>query len=588
MLATTSASSSAIPIDGTPGTDEMVASDPVGLPATTLCERTQQVRDFLVSRISGVDGCVPVTPEQLTAFNADITLGNAGLESLTSGDFAELGSVRNLTIDGPELGVGESSLTTLPANVFAGLSGLEQLTIRNTTLATIASSAFAGLTNLQSLLLSGNSLTSIAAGAFTGLTSLQSLLLSDNSLTNAGLPNDVFDPLAGTLTSLELQDNELATFPTVALHGLTKLATFNIDGNSGADFMIPYELVRTSAGEDSPATIEVRLPPYVPASLRALDVNLSALYGTLALGAGTPATSVPVALDTPVTVTSTEEGLVVIVSAPAPTSQTAVNGMEISAAEDLRAVEGNTPADGVPTITGSPVVKQELTAGITGISDHEGLPSTDDFSYLWQRSSTTGFDDPANIETIDSATSKVYTLQEADIGQYVRVLVSFTDTGPTPSVETLTSIPTRIAETDLCIRTANVQNVILNRIGEGDCVTATTEQLAAIEGLLDLSNHNLTSLMPGDFAGLSGITSLSLGDGNSSSNKLTTLPAGVFVGLDSVTTLTIRSISTLTTLESDSTADLTSFSGLTSLTTLRLDNNAIENSAEQPVAQRCL
>ena len=81
----------------------------------------------------------------------------------------------------------------------------------------------------------------------------------------------------------------------------------------------------------------------------------------------------------------------------------------------------NTPATGVPTISGTAAVGQTLTASTTGISDTDGLPSA--FAYQWKRVDSDGTSNPTNIGT-NSAT---YTLTDSEVGKKVLVEVSFTD-----------------------------------------------------------------------------------------------------------------------------------------------------------------
>ena len=75
----------------------------------------------------------------------------------------------------------------------------------------------------------------------------------------------------------------------------------------------------------------------------------------------------------------------------------------------------NTPATGLPTITGAAQVGETLTAGVTGISDGDGL-SNAAFAYQW-------LDDAE----INGATASSYTLADADAGKAIKVKVSFTD-----------------------------------------------------------------------------------------------------------------------------------------------------------------
>ena len=76
----------------------------------------------------------------------------------------------------------------------------------------------------------------------------------------------------------------------------------------------------------------------------------------------------------------------------------------------------NTPATGLPTITGTAQVGETLTADTTGISDDDGLDNAA-FAYQWL----------ADDAEIDSATASSYLPLAADAGKAIKVRVSFTD-----------------------------------------------------------------------------------------------------------------------------------------------------------------
>ena len=97
-------------------------------------------------------------------------------------------------------------------------------------------------------------------------------------------------------------------------------------------------------------------------------------------------------------------------------------------------------ATGKPVITGTPEVKQTLTADISGIMDADGLPAADQFSYQWIRSDGTDDSD------ISGATDSTYLLKAADLGKTIKVRVTFTDEGGTE--ETLTSDATTAVVAD--------------------------------------------------------------------------------------------------------------------------------------------
>ena len=79
-------------------------------------------------------------------------------------------------------------------------------------------------------------------------------------------------------------------------------------------------------------------------------------------------------------------------------------------------------ATGQPGISGAPLLGETLTAVPETIVDLDGLPSsTSDFTYQWIRVVGT------NETEISGATESTYTLTTADVGNQIKVKVSFTD-----------------------------------------------------------------------------------------------------------------------------------------------------------------
>ena len=94
-----------------------------------------------------------------------------------------------------------------------------------------------------------------------------------------------------------------------------------------------------------------------------------------------------------------------------------------TAAVEARA---NSPATGLPTITGTAVIGETLTADTSGIQDANGLDNVA-FHYQWLGDDT----------AIDRAAGITYTLADSDKGKTIRVRVTFTD--DVGNEETLTS-----------------------------------------------------------------------------------------------------------------------------------------------------
>ena len=97
------------------------------------------------------------------------------------------------------------------------------------------------------------------------------------------------------------------------------------------------------------------------------------------------------------------------------------------------AEETNTPATGLPAITGTAQMGETLTADTSGIADEDGLTNVS-YSYQWIRS------DNGTDADIAGQTDSTYTLVAADQGKTIKVRVSFTDDAD--NAETLTSAAT--------------------------------------------------------------------------------------------------------------------------------------------------
>ena len=82
----------------------------------------------------------------------------------------------------------------------------------------------------------------------------------------------------------------------------------------------------------------------------------------------------------------------------------------------------NRAATGAPTISGLPAVGHRLSAGIAGIADEDGLPSS--FTYQWLQVDADG---TSNEEAISGANAATYTVAATDVGKRVKVRVSFID-----------------------------------------------------------------------------------------------------------------------------------------------------------------
>ena len=89
--------------------------------------------------------------------------------------------------------------------------------------------------------------------------------------------------------------------------------------------------------------------------------------------------------------------------------------------EPVEPVADMATAAGAPTISGTPMVGQTLTADTSGITDADGL-TTPGWTYQWVRVSA-----DLSENDISGATSQTYKLVTGDVGHKIKVVVSFTD-----------------------------------------------------------------------------------------------------------------------------------------------------------------
>ena len=137
----------------------------------------------------------------------------------------------------------------------------------------------------------------------------------------------------------------------------------------------------------------------------------------------------------------------------------------------------------------------------------------------------------------------------------------------TPSAGyTLASFPTVrvVIKEGVCDRTRRVRDGILGKIRDvRDCADVTDGHLSGVDGILNLSRRDISTLNADDFSGLENLDRLLL-----SYNRLTTLPEGIFSDLGSLTWLYLLG-NRLNALPENV------FSGLVNLELLNLDRNRL-------------
>ena len=135
------------------------------------------------------------------------------------------------------------------------------------------------------------------------------------------------------------------------------------------------------------------------------------------------------------------------------------------------APQPDSPATGLPTISGTPQVGEQLTAGTTGIADADGLSGAT-FAYQWL----------ADDVDIPDATDATYTLVADDEGQTIKVRVTFTDDAENET--TLTSAATEaVAAAPQPDSPATGEPTISGTAQVGEVLTVNTTGIADADGL---------------------------------------------------------------------------------------------------------
>ena len=419
-----------------------VAATPPPALSGGICDRTQQVQDEILGKLPNISDCASVTNAGLSGITGDISLADSGVGALRAGDFLGLSGLKGLYLS-------DNGLNGLPPGVFDDLSNLAILDLAVNDLAALPADVFEGLDSLQRLRLFSNDLSDLSADVFDGLDKLQNLALSHNDLTE--LPPGVFDDLSN-LTSLYMHDNDLNQLPGSAFEGLSSLEAMWLRDNPGSLFTFTAELEQRGEG-----AVSVRVAQGAPFRM---EVVLSAQGGTLSstnvtIEAGDIASeTIRVAQngDEPVTVSVVSAGF----------QGGDHNGIQTGVGESivLEGVKGgNTPATGLPTISGTPQVDETLTADISGIADSDGLDNVT-FRYQWVSN------DGASDTDIQDATGSSYTLTSSEEGETVQVRVDFED--DQGNSESLTSTATDPVAAKPAPLTASFSNVPDSHSGSGE------------------------------------------------------------------------------------------------------------------------
>ena len=172
----------------------------------------------------------------------------------------------------------------------------------------------------------------------------------------------------------------------------------------------------------------------------------------------------------------------------------------------------------------------------------------------------TTHDNATKVIKLDGVTDTDGTVDLAEGDNIITVEVTAEDT---TTMMTYTVTVTRAALVNICDRTPEVEAWILSSLSSGtDCAAVTEEQLAEIQAPLEISGYSSPSIVPGDFAGLTGLSSVTIRN----SPDLTGVPENAFSRIPNLGQLYLPS-NNISSVHEDA------FNGLTALSRLSLYEN---------------
>ena len=489
-----------------------------------ICGRTEAVRDAILDELSEVSDCADVTDSDLRGITGTIHLSAQSSLTLQAGDFAGMAGLDVLYLD-------SNSLTSVPVGALSGLSTLRELYLHHNSLTTLSSDVFDGVTSLEKLQLSHNNLTSLPADVFDDVRFLSRLNLNRNSLSS--LPAGIFDGVS--LLELQLTNNPGAPFTLTADLQLTDDGGVVVNVAEGAPFVMAVALsavggtlssthVTVDAGSTTSSSVTVTPSGTedVVVSVDSADLTIDNRHQYAGIQAGT-GDSLTVAVNSPPSgaptisgtaqvgetltadtsgiadadgltdaafsyqwlsgdaVIDNAEGSSYVLQSSDATKTISVtvsftddegNAETLTSAATAAVNAANSPATGMPTISGTVQVGHTLTADTSGIADANGLSGVA-FSYQWLSGDT----------VIDGATGSSYELQSTDATKTIKVRVSFTD--DEGNAETLTSAAT--AAVDAANSPATGAPTISGTAQVGHTLTADTSGITDADGLTDVT-----------------------------------------------------------------------------------------------------
>ena len=141
-------------------------------PAVSVCDRTKKIQDIILVKVKKTD-CKTVTDKDLAAIKTFIRYREREYPVLKIGDFSGFTSLGVLVIEF------DSSVNSMPADLFSGLTSLEELYLDGYGISSVLPTLLSGLSALERIELDFK-LTELPVGFFSGLTSLREIHLTDS------------------------------------------------------------------------------------------------------------------------------------------------------------------------------------------------------------------------------------------------------------------------------------------------------------------------------------------------------------------------------------------------------------------------
>ena len=431
------------------------APSPATIDAQQLCQRTEHVRIAILQAIPGaVATCTDADPPVPANYETNVTAQQlAGITELDlMARYPEIPLIREFK-DGD----------------FQGLTGLTAIYLVVQPQITKDGLAAAGipisvLARLETLIFVNSDISAIeSADYFRGMSNLRTLSVTTNNMTYElpGNPNRPEGTKVGRLINpeawkhlpnlrkLTIGSNRILTLPPEFFKHLSKLEELDM-------YDMWYEYHPYGFGSQAlPADVFKGLT-----KLRKLDIGYNALGATEiddGLFNGLTSLEVLNLRDNPLLETLPRSVL------DLPEGVTILTDPGVKYPSDGE----NQPATGSPTVSGEARVGETLTASVDAVQDGDGTDNAQ-FAYQWVRNGGT------NDADIGGATGETYELSNDEVGQTIKVRVSFTDDAG--NEESLTSAATAaVAAKPNPLTGSTVVDVsdqtVLGTLADGDTLT---------------------------------------------------------------------------------------------------------------------